>query len=698
MSIDGDSLRLEDGGAVALDSLGSDDQLLSIDGDSLRIEDGGAVALDSLGTDDQLLSIDGDSLRLEDGGAVALDSLGTDDQLLSIDGDSLRLEDGGAVALDSLGSDDQLLSIDGDSLRLEDGGAVALDSLGSDDQLLTIDGDSLRLEDGGAVALNSFALIDDDGDTQVQVEESTDDDVIRFDAKGIEVARFDSSEALIVTDFNVTGPSETIGVSSSSSSGSVGSTFSTVVDVSTLVNSTLSLASMTISPSDINGGLHNFGDPNTTTIGIVVSDPTILLGNLATSYWIFARENASRCRWICAEFQLSGNDLQVRYTTRRFLDVGSIALANQTDAYFSTAGSASIGTALPNISVNYNFPGDPVLETLLFADNSSANVGVGTDSPSSKLHVVGNARITNIPTGSSSSDGIVSVDGSGNLRQLTLASLTNGDAWGVDDDDDVSSSISRSGNVGIGLGSPFTPSQSLDVRGGVFLGIMPAFQQAGTLILGRADNPTVRFHSIETFNSETTADNYVSFNLHDGVGTSTVTNVLTLRGNNRVGIGTNSPAYELDVVGDINASNNVRAAGTILTSDQRLKTDVKEVENALAIVEKLQAVQYRKKQSITSEDYSKHEFGFIAQEVRKLLPTLVTEGNDKDKLLALDYNSLISILTKAIQEQQMQIESLKDENETLQSYLLSLKTQISLIQEALEQENILEVDKNTLKD
>ena len=59
---------------------------------------------------------------------------------------------------------------------------------------------------------------------------------------------------------------------------------------------------------------------------------------------------------------------------------------------------------------------------------------------------------------------------------------------------------------------------------------------------------------------------------------------------------------------------------------------------------------------------------------------------------------VLQILTKAIQQQQVQIESLKGENETLQSYLGALNTQISLIQEALEQENILEVDKNTLKD
>jgi hypothetical protein len=37
----------------------------------------------------------------------------------------------------------------------------------------------------------------------------------------------------------------------------------------------------------------------------------------------------------------------------------------------------------------------------------------------------------------------------------------------------------------------------------------------------------------------------------------------------------------------------------------------------------------------------------------------VSEGQDKDKLLSLDYNSLIPILVKAIQEQQVEIDALK---------------------------------------
>ena len=69
----------------------------------------------------------------------------------------------------------------------------------------------------------------------------------------------------------------------------------------------------------------------------------------------------------------------------------------------------------------------------------------------------------------------------------------------------------------------------------------------------------------------------------------------------------------------------------------------------------LNPVHYNKKNSVESTSYSKTENGFIAQEIQKVLPFIVQEGTDKDKLLSVDYNSIIPILTKAIQEQQLQI-------------------------------------------
>ncbi|MCF2491490.1 tail fiber domain-containing protein [Dyadobacter sp. CY347] len=145
-------------------------------------------------------------------------------------------------------------------------------------------------------------------------------------------------------------------------------------------------------------------------------------------------------------------------------------------------------------------------------------------------------------------------------------------------------------------------------------------------------------------------------------GINIVRNAVTVMNNTgKVGINTNFPAYQLDVNGDIQASGEFLNSGQIVTSDERLKTEINTLEKGLAIVSKLMPVTYKKKESISSNDYKRSEIGFIAQEVRKILPQLVREGKDTDKLLGLDYISLIPILTRAIQEQQQLIEKLSAE-------------------------------------
>ncbi|RZK99397.1 MAG: hypothetical protein EOO89_31150, partial [Pedobacter sp.] len=131
----------------------------------------------------------------------------------------------------------------------------------------------------------------------------------------------------------------------------------------------------------------------------------------------------------------------------------------------------------------------------------------------------------------------------------------------------------------------------------------------------------------------------------------------------RVGIGNGSPAYLLDVNGDINAAGAVRASGIALTSDVRLKKNIVPVKNALSSVMQLNAVSYDKKESIASNKYNTSEIGFIAQDLRKVFPALVSEGNDADKTLAVNYAALIPVLTKAIQEQQAKISELTARNE-----------------------------------
>jgi hypothetical protein len=87
-----------------------------------------------------------------------------------------------------------------------------------------------------------------------------------------------------------------------------------------------------------------------------------------------------------------------------------------------------------------------------------------------------------------------------------------------------------------------------------------------------------------------------------------------------------------------------------------LKSNIEALPSSLNMIKKLNPVSYKKKDNIASTQYTHEEMGFIAQEIQKVMPMLVIEGSDKDKTLSVNYISLIPLLTKAIQEQQTQIE------------------------------------------
>ena len=119
-----------------------------------------------------------------------------------------------------------------------------------------------------------------------------------------------------------------------------------------------------------------------------------------------------------------------------------------------------------------------------------------------------------------------------------------------------------------------------------------------------------------------------------------------------VGIGVTSvnASATLDVNGD------VYAAGILLTSDARYKTNVQELTDALDIVLKLRGVRHEWKQGFKGKKFSEGTvLGLIAQEVEPYLPEVV--HTDAKGYKSVDYTKLTPLLIEAIQSQQEQIDA-----------------------------------------
>jgi trimeric autotransporter adhesin len=124
----------------------------------------------------------------------------------------------------------------------------------------------------------------------------------------------------------------------------------------------------------------------------------------------------------------------------------------------------------------------------------------------------------------------------------------------------------------------------------------------------------------------------------------------------------------------VNASNKIRLGNNAVSiiegqvgftnaSDRRLKKEIEITKYGLDEVLKLEPVDYILKSN------GLKQIGFIAQDVKPLIPEVVTgkEGDlDKGETLGITYTSLIPVLTKAIQEQQKIIQELLSRIEKLE--------------------------------
>ncbi len=126
-----------------------------------------------------------------------------------------------------------------------------------------------------------------------------------------------------------------------------------------------------------------------------------------------------------------------------------------------------------------------------------------------------------------------------------------------------------------------------------------------------------------------------------------------------VGIVNDNPQCRLDVAGDICSNGNT------IISDSRFKKNIKPLEGALEIVQKMNGVSYdMAREAFPERNFDAgREIGFLAQDMEKALPEVVQTFDNGYKAIA--YSKIVAVLVEGIKEQQVMIGDLTSTIEDL---------------------------------
>ena len=264
---------------------------------------------------------------------------------------------------------------------------------------------------------------------------------------------------------------------------------------------------------------------------------------------------------------------------------------------------------------------------------SGGNVGIGTSSPTAILETLSSYGYSIIARSTNNAMPISVVSSLGSVSTIGFKGTTSTNEYNVRVGADGDDFIAYTSNT-----------ERMRITSGGNVGIGTTAASSGRLVVTSVNNTSGIYAAI--FADSSGAD------------------LLLVRGDGAIftGTRTNSP-YNLSTTGRSAVIESTGALG-YLVSTRESKTNIESIKS-VDFINKLNPVQfnYRKKDNInnvfTDEIYDNINYGFIADEVELVNKELVFYKED-GSLAGVEYNNMIAILTKAVQELEARIKQLEN--------------------------------------
>jgi hypothetical protein len=392
------------------------------------------------------------------------------------------------------------------------------------------------------------------------------------------------------------------------------------------------------------------------------------------------------------------------------LHLSGTALQLRMENTFATGNTFALNSTNAGDFRLLNFAGGTTIPLTVLGANDF--VGIGTTIPSQKLHIFDGAGYISNSTGLQST--VLSADGGIELFRDPTSPISPNTSGYVDfkdvESDDYDFRILYDNNIGtngaldfqsttdgtstttlprmtilnsngfVGIGTQ-SPTQRLEVNGGI------------TMDNGTPDGPRFIWTGgagLE-YRARLQASGHLGFFPVETGNPGYVGEALVMTQDGKVGIADNlAPVYGLEMQNIFGLMGQGRANAWVTYSDARVKSQRKEISNALEVIGKLNPLHYfhhdarKNEDGIRILDSGGFTYGFLAQELYEEIPEIVHKPIDEEKdLWSVDYDKLIPIMTKAIQEQQAIIDYQSNELEEVKEEMENMKAELDAIKKAL---------------